>query len=95
MRIVFKSFRKILDCGKITAMEKIQIEVNEAAEKTFSMLSAEGKKQLGIAVSVLLRKIENGKSETDYKTFLDKLSDEAVGKGLTEKLLQELLTSDD
>jgi hypothetical protein len=76
-------------------MEKIQIEVNEAAEKTYSRLSAEGKKQLGLAVSILLRKIENDKTASEYHTFLDTLSDQAKGSGLTERLLQELLENDD
>lgn len=76
-------------------MEKIQIEVNEAAEKTYSMLSAEGKKQLGLAVSVLLKKIENEKSMSEYQIFLDNLSEKAVGSGLTETLLQELLDRND
>lgn len=76
-------------------MEKIQIGVNEAAEKTYSMLSAEGKKQLGLAVSVLLKKIENEKSLSEYQIFLDNLSEKAVGSGLTETLLQELLDRND
>lgn len=76
-------------------MEKIQIEVNEAAEKTYSRLSAEGKKRLGLAVSILLKKIENEKSLSEYQIFLDNLSEKAVGSGLTETLLQELLDRND
>jgi hypothetical protein len=93
--VFFILFEKNGRFGKTIAMEKIQIEVNEAAEKTYSMLSAEGKKQLGLAVSVLLKKIENEKSASEYQIFLDRLSDVAVGSGLTERLLQELLESND
>ena len=76
-------------------MERIVIEVDDMAGKTYKNFSAEDKSQFSMAVNLLLKKAANQNIIDDYRKLLDSMGEEAEKNGLTAEILDELLKADD
>ena len=76
-------------------MERIVIEVDDMAGKTYKNFSAEDKSQFSMAINLLLKKAANQNTIDDYRKLLDSMGEEAEKNGLTVEVLDELLKADD
>ena len=76
-------------------MERILLEVDDAAGKIYRNLSLESKQQLSQTISLMLKKAVNDATFTEYSKVLDDIGNEALKNGLTPEILEALLTSDD
>lgn len=76
-------------------MERIVIEVDDTVGKTYKEFSPESKKQFNLAISLLLKKVANQNTISDYRKLLDEMGNEANKNGLTPEILDELLKADD
>jgi hypothetical protein len=76
-------------------MQRIIIEVDDAVGKAYKEFSPEGKKQFNLAISLLLKKVANQNTHSDYRKLLDDIGNEAIKNGLTTEILDELLKAND
>lgn len=75
-------------------MERIVIEVADATAKKWRDVSPKIKVQLEKSFERQIEIISQGLKEDEFKSMLDKISDEAVKNGLTEEILQQLLNEE-
>ncbi len=75
-------------------MERIVIEVSDEIAKKWQNASPEIKRQFEKSferqIDLLLREIQ----KAEFKTLLDKISEQAAKNGLTEEILQQLLNEE-
>ena len=76
-------------------MERIIIEVDEITARAFGKFSPKTKNSFNESVSIALKKMINNATSGSHKKFLDDLSAEAERNGLTEEILNDLLSDDD
>jgi len=72
-------------------MGHIIIEVDEITDIAYNSFSGEKKKQLNLAIQILLKKTANLEFQTEYKNLLNKIGFESISNGLTSDILDELL----
>lgn len=72
-------------------MERIIIEVTDATAKKWQEVPPKIKSQLEKSFSNQIEIISQGIKDAEFKSLLDKVSDEAVKNGLTEEILEQLL----
>jgi len=72
-------------------MERIVIEVNDATAKKWREVSSKIKIQLEQSFETQIEILSQGIKEAEFKSLLDKFSEEAAKNGLTEEILQQLL----
>lgn len=75
-------------------MERIVLEVDAATAKRWKESSPEIKKGLEQEIDILLEKISHEILVRDFQALLDKARDEAERNGLTEEILEKLLSKD-
>lgn len=75
-------------------MERIVIEVDDAAAKKWQDVSPEIKSGLGKNFQNLIEIISREIKVAHFESLLDKASDEAARNGLTEEILQQLLNEE-
>lgn len=76
-------------------MERIVLEVDEQASKAYNSLGQEKQQQLLEAVSILLKKATNDATADEYRKLLDEFGGVAVRNGLTQEVLDGLLSKHD
>jgi hypothetical protein len=76
-------------------MERIVLEVDDTVGKIYSNLTEEGKQELNRTISLLLKKAANDASFESYMKLLDRIGTNAIARGLTPEILENLLASDD
>jgi hypothetical protein len=76
-------------------MERIVLNVDDASGLAYKNFSEEYKKQFNTAVNLLLKKIANSNSISNYKQMLDDMGKEAEANGLNQDVLDELLAQHD
>ncbi|MEO7213439.1 hypothetical protein [Mucilaginibacter sp.] len=76
-------------------MERIVLEVDDAAGKFYRTFTDEDKIRFQESISIMLKKSINDLNFDTYMLKLDKLSDQAVKNGLTQEKLDELLNTND
>lgn len=74
-------------------MERIVIEVDESSAKKWRYSSLEKKELLAKSIEVLIDKVYS-KTEDGFWEFVDKLSQKAAERGLTEEELERILNED-
>lgn len=72
-------------------MERIVIEVDEATAKGWQDISPKVKSHLEKNIEKQIAILVRGVKEDEFFALLDKISDEAIKKGLTEEILESLL----
>jgi hypothetical protein len=72
-------------------MERIVIQVDESAGKIYYQLSPVKQQQISDAVNLLLKKVANDATATEYKKVLDEFGTKAIANGLTQEILEDLL----
>lgn len=72
-------------------MERIVIEVADGTAKKWQDVPPKIKSQLQKNFENQIEIISQGIKDAEFKSLLDKVSDEAAGNGLTEEILQQLL----
>lgn len=75
-------------------MERIVIEVDEATAKKWRDVSPRIKSQLEKSFEGQINILTQGIKEAEFKSLLDKVSDEAAKNGLTEEILQQMLNEE-
>lgn len=75
-------------------MERIVIEVEDATAKKWETVSPQIKSQLEKSFEKQINILTGSIKKTEFKSLLDKLSDEAAKNGLTEEILQQLLNEE-
>ncbi len=75
-------------------MERIVIEVADATAKKWRDVSPKIKSQLEKSFETQIEIISQGIKEAEFKSLLDKVSEEAAKNGLTEEILQKLLNEE-
>ena len=75
-------------------MEQIVIEVDDATAKKWQKVSPKIKSQLERSFEKQIDILSQGIKEAEFKSLLDKASDEAANNGLTEEILQQLLNEE-
>ncbi len=78
----------------IIKMERIVIEVADATEKKWREVSPKIKTQLEKSFERQIEILSQGIKEAEFKSLLDKVSEEAAKNGLTEEILQQLLNEE-
>jgi hypothetical protein len=76
-------------------MERIVLEVDEQAGKTYQRLSVIKQRQLLEAFSMLLKKTANDATAADHEKALDEFGNTALRNGLTQDILDALLKEND
>jgi hypothetical protein len=76
-------------------MERIVIQVDEAAGQFYRQLGLEKQLQIGEALSLLLKKAANDATEVQYARLLDDFGKQATANGLTPAIVDELLKNGD
>ncbi len=71
-------------------MERIVIEVNENAAKKWRFASSKNKERLAKSIGLLIDKV-NAEDEDGFWEFVEKISQQAASRGLTEQELENLL----
>ena len=72
-------------------MQNITLTVDSQAAKSFLGASIEEKNKLQMLISLLLRQRLQEKNIPSIDEIMDRMSDYAESKGLTEEKLQEIL----
>ena len=75
-------------------MERIVIEVDDATAKKWEDISPEVKSGLGKNFQNLIEIISQEIKVARFESLLDRASDEAARNGLTEGILQQLLSEE-
>ncbi len=75
-------------------MERIVIEVADATAKKWRDVPQGIKSQLEKSFEGQINILSQGIKEAEFKSLLDKVSDEAAKNGLTEEILQQLLNEE-
>ncbi len=75
-------------------MERIVIEVTDATAKKWREVSPKIKTQLEKSFEGQIEILSQGIKEAEFKSLLDKVSEEAAKNGLTEEILQQLLNEE-
>ncbi len=75
-------------------MERIVIEVNDATAKKWREVPVKIKTQLEKSFERQIEILSDGIREAEFKSLLDKVSEEAAKNGLTEEILQQLLNEE-
>ncbi len=75
-------------------MERIVIEVADATAKNWNNISPKIKSHLEKSFEKQIDVLSQGIKEAEFKSLLDKISNEAANNGLTEELLQQLLNEE-
>jgi hypothetical protein len=75
-------------------MERIVIEVADATAEKWRNVSTRIKSQLEKSFEEQINILSQGIKEAEFKSLLDKVSDEAGKNGLTEEILQQLLNEE-
>ncbi len=75
-------------------MERIVIEVADATAKNWNDISPKIKSQLEKSFEKQIDILSQGIKEAEFKSLLDKISNEAANNGPTEELLQQLLNEE-
>ncbi len=75
-------------------MERIVIEVADATAKKWRDVPPGIKSQLEKSFEGQINILSQGIKEAEFKSLLDKVSDEAAKNGLTEEILQQLLNKE-
>lgn len=75
-------------------MERIVIEVDDATAKKWRDVSPRIKSQLEKSFEGQINILSQGIKEAEFKSLLDKVSDEAAKNGLTEEILQQMLNEE-
>ncbi len=75
-------------------MERIVIEVADATAKKWREVSPKIKTQLEESFGRQIEILSQGIKEAEFKSLLDKVSEEAAKNGLTEGILQQLLNEE-
>lgn len=75
-------------------MEHIVIEVGDDTAKKWRNISPEIKSQLEKSFERQIEVLFKGIKDAEFKSLLDKVSEEAAKKGLTEEILQQLLNEE-
>ncbi len=75
-------------------MKRIVIEVNDATAKKWREVPVKIKTQLEKSFEGQINILSQGIKEAEFKSLLDKVSDEAAKNGLTEEILQQLLNEE-
>ena len=76
-------------------MKRIVLEVDEQAGKAYKNLSVEKQQQLLQTVNMLLKKISNDATATEYRKLLDEFGSIAMNNGLSQGLLDSLMSKND
>ncbi len=79
---------------KQQTMERIVIEVDDATAKKWRDVPPKFKSQLEKSFENQIEIFSQGIKEAEFKSLLDKVSDEAAKNGLTEEILQQLLNEE-
>lgn len=72
-------------------MERIVIEVDDATARKWQVASPKIKEQIEKNFEKQIEILSRGLMEDEFFALLDKISDEAIKKGLTEEILEKLL----
>lgn len=72
-------------------MERIILEIDDAAAKKWRKSSAEIKRRLQKSFEKQIEIISQSDKEERFEELLDKAREEAARNGLTEEILQQLL----
>lgn len=75
-------------------MERIVIEVADETAKKWQSVSPKIKIQLEKSFERQINILSESIKEAEFKSLLDKVSDEAAKNGLTEEILQQLLNEE-
>ncbi len=75
-------------------MERIVIEVDDATAEKWRNVPHRIKSQLEKSFEGQINILSEGIKEAEFKSLLDKVSDEAAKNGLTEEILQQLLNEE-
>ena len=75
-------------------MERIVIEVEDATAKKWKEVPFTIKSELEKNFAKQINGVTESIKKAEFKSLLDKVSDEAVKNGLTEAILQQLLNED-
>ncbi len=75
-------------------MERIVIEVADATAKKWQNVSSKNKSQLEKSFERQIDILSEGIKEAEFKSLLDKVSEEATKNRLTEVVLQQLLNKE-
>ncbi len=75
-------------------MERIVIEVEDATAKKWKEVSPGIKSQLEKNFEKQINVVTESIKKAEFKSLLDKVSDEAAKNGLTEEILQQLLNEE-
>lgn len=75
-------------------MERIVIEVADATAKKWRDVPPKIKSQLEKSFENQIDTLCQGIKEAEFKSLLDKVSEEAAKTGLTEEILEQLLNED-
>lgn len=75
-------------------MEQIVIKVEDATAKNWQNVSPKNKSKLEKSFEEQINILSQGIKEAEFKSLLDKVSDEAAKNGLTEDILQQLLNEE-
>jgi hypothetical protein len=75
-------------------MERIVIEVADATAKKWQKVSPKIKSQLEKSFEKQIDILSDGIKEAEFKSLLDKVGEEAAKNGLTEEILQQLLSEE-
>jgi phosphotransacetylase len=75
-------------------MERIVIEVDETISKKWRLSSQKQREKISREINVRLAKELMADSKEEFKQYLDELGATMKERGLTEKILQEILNDD-
>jgi phosphotransacetylase len=76
-------------------MERIVIEVSEETAKKWRLSSPEKRERISQRMNIRLNQELLKDSPDDFKKFLDEIGKTMEERGLTEKILQEILAEND
>lgn len=75
-------------------MERIVVEVNNEIAKSWRYSSEERRKKVSDAINKMLEIAFSGRGD-DFITFVKELQNKATERGLTEEILNEILSGKD
>jgi len=76
-------------------MAQIVLEVADEAAIIYNSLSHKQRQKFNLVICLMLKKILNDSTFSDYSKLLDEIGEEATKNGLTPEILESLLASED
>lgn len=76
-------------------MERIVIEVDDSLGKRWRLTSPQQKEKIVQKINLRLARELMTESKEDFKKYLDEIGKTMKERGLTEEILQEILTEDE